>query len=169
MRKAACLLLALAGCRQEMTQQKRYDPYEPAPLWQDGTAARPLPEGVVAQGDLARLESAKQPEMSPALLARGREQYDVFCSPCHGLDGAGDGMIVQRGFPRPPSFYALRLRASPARHFYDVASNGHGVMYSYAVRVTPPDRWAIAAYIRALQLSRQAELTEAPEAAERLQ
>jgi mono/diheme cytochrome c family protein len=85
----------------EMAQQKRYATYVAAPLWPDGAAARPLPEGVVAQGDLARLAAAARPEITPALLDRGRERFEIFCAPCHGLTGAGDGMIVQRGFPRP--------------------------------------------------------------------
>ncbi|MGG5823583.1 c-type cytochrome [Falsiroseomonas sp. HW251] len=164
----ALLPFALLGCRQEMAQQKRYRTYAAAPLWPDGTAARPLPEGVVAQGDLAFLAAAAQPEVTPALLARGRERFDVFCAPCHGLAGAGDGMIVRRGFPRPPSYHTARLRAAPAQHFYDVITDGYGVMYSYAARVPPADRWAIAAYIRALQLSQDAEIAAVPEARERL-
>jgi mono/diheme cytochrome c family protein len=127
-----------------------------------------LPQGVVAQGDLARLEASEQPAITPALLARGRERFEVFCAPCHGFGGAGDGMIVQRGFPHPPDYNAARLRSAPARHFYDVITNGYGVMYSYATRVPPPDRWAIAAYIRALQLSRGTEVASVPEAREYL-
>lgn len=169
MRRALLLgLLALAACRQEMAQQRRYVTYDTAPLWPDGAAARPLPAGVVAQGDLAYLAAAVRPELTPALLARGRDRFDIFCSPCHGLSGAGNGMIVQRGFPRPPSYHTARLRAAPAKHFYDVITDGYGVMYSYAARVPPADRWAIAAYIRALQLSQDIELAAAPEARERL-
>lgn len=163
------LVLLLAGCDQDMAEQKRYTAYEPAPLWPNGTSARPLPEGVVAQSDPAYFAAiAEPPLVSPALLARGREQYDVFCSPCHGLAGDGDGMVVRRGFPSPPSYHLPRLRAAPARHLFDVISDGYGVMYPYAARVPPADRWAIIAYIRALQLSRQAALSQVPDARERL-
>jgi len=100
------------------------------------------------------------------ILDRGRERFDIYCTPCHGLSGDGDGMIVQRGFRRPPSLHIDRLRAAPAGHFFDVITNGFGVMYPYDYRVAPRDRWAIVAYIRALQLSRQASISEVP-AAER--
>ena len=168
MRAALLLLLAfcLSACREEMDQQRRVDSYE---SWPDGTAPRTPPDGVVAQdGPDEAMIAATPPVVTPALLARGRERFDIACSPCHGLAGAGDGMIVQRGFPAPPSYHTDRLRAVPARYFYDVITNGYGIMYSYAARVEPADRWAIAAYIRALQLSRHATLAEAPEAGERL-
>ncbi len=103
------------------------------------------------------------------LLERGRQRFDIFCAPCHGPVGDGDGMIVRRGFPHPPSYHGARLRAAPASHFLDVITHGHGVMYSYAARVAPADRWAIIAYIRALQLSRGGvALAAVPEARERL-
>src|SRR5690606_25947346 len=99
---------------------RRFDTYGPAPLWSDGTSARPLPEGVVAQGDLARFAAMTEPPpVTRALLARGQERFGIFCTPCHGLAGEGDGMIVQRGFPRPPSYHTPRLRAAPAQHFFD--------------------------------------------------
>src|SRR5438067_9614077 len=100
--------------------------------------------------------------LTPQLLARGRERYDIYCSMCHGRTGNGNGMIVQRGFPVPPSYHIDRLRNAPIGHFYDVITNGYGVMYSYAARVEPADRWAIAAYIRALQLSHDAKFDELP-------
>jgi mono/diheme cytochrome c family protein len=171
MKRAALLAaLALGGCAdQSMREQKRYETYEPAALWPDGTEARPLPEGAVARGDLARAAAlAHPPAATPDLLHRGQEQYDIFCTPCHGLAGRGDGMIVARGFPKPPSYHTDRLRAAPAQHFVDVITNGHGVMYSYAARVEPQDRWAIAAYIRALQLSQGAPVGSVPEAREKL-
>jgi mono/diheme cytochrome c family protein len=161
--------LMLAGCDVSMTQQPRYDTYAPAALWPDGSAARPLPDHVVSQSDPARAAAeASPPPATPALLARGQERFDIFCEPCHGLAGDGDGMIVAHGFPRPPSYHDQRLIAAPAQHLYDVIKDGYGVMYSYASRVEPRDRWAIVAYIRALQLSRDATLAQVPDAKEKL-
>ena len=158
--------LLLGGCKQEMAQQRRMDTYEQTGVWKDGTTARPIPAGTVARGDLAREAAAlAPPPVTAALLARGQERYGIFCTPCHGLSGEGDGMVVQRGFPPPPSFHTRRLRAVPARYLFDVITEGYGVMYSYAARVPPEDRWAIVAYLRTLQLSRHATLAEAPEAA----
>jgi mono/diheme cytochrome c family protein len=163
------LLLLLAGCDVSMTQQKRYDTEAPSKWWADGSAARPLPEHVVAQGDLTREAEAKNPApVSPALIARGRERYDIYCSPCHGLDGLGGGIVAERGFPHPPSFIEPRLLAAPPATFYDAITKGYGVMFSYADRVPPRDRWAIVAYVRALQLSQHATLAQAPEARDRL-
>lgn len=162
-------VVLLSSCRLDMVQQRRMDTYEPTSVWKDGTTARPLPEGVVARGDLDREARADAPPpVTPALLARGREQFGINCVPCHGAAGDGDGMIVRRGFPAPPSYHTRRLRAAPARHFVEVIADGYGVMYSYAARVSPEDRWAIAAYIRALQLSRHAQLADFPGAAEHL-
>lgn len=103
------------------------------------------------------------PALTAALLARGKERYEIYCTPCHGYLGDGDGMIVRRGFPQPPSFHGDALRNAPTRHFYEVATNGWGAMYSYADRVGPDDRWAIAAYIRALQTSQNTAAAELPE------
>lgn len=156
--------LVLGGCDHSMTKQNRYSTYSAAALFRNGTEAQPLPVGVVAQGDLGRaIESTKPPRADPQLLARGRERYDIYCSPCHGLSGKGDGMIVHRGFPAPPSYHIPRLRAAPAQHFFDVITNGYGIMYSYAARVEPRDRWAIVAYIRALQESQNAKVADVPE------
>jgi len=152
-----------------MTQQRKLQEDQPSKLWSDGTSSRPLPEGVVAQGDLARdHDSVTPPKVTMALLGRGRERYQIYCTPCHGLTGDGDGMIVQRGFPHPPSYHIARLRTAPAQHFYDVITDGYGVMYSYAARVTPQDRWAIVAYIRALQTSRMVALADIPDARDKL-
>ncbi|TGD94867.1 c-type cytochrome [Methylobacterium nonmethylotrophicum] len=152
-----------------MAQQKRYDVYRRADLWPDGAEARTPPEGTVEQGALAAEAAlADPPPVDAALLQRGRERYEAICTPCHGLTGHGDGMIVARGFPRPPSYHDDRLRAAPARYLVDVITNGYGVMYRYANRVAPQDRWAIAAYIRALQLSQGARVAEVPGLAERL-
>jgi mono/diheme cytochrome c family protein len=161
-----CLaILPLCGCDDHsMTQQSRYETYGPAGLFADGTEAQALPAGVVAQGDLERANAiATPPAVDAALLQRGRERYDIFCSPCHGLSGSGDGMIVRRGFPAPPSYHIARLRGAPAQHFFDVISDGYGVMYSYAARIEPRDRWAIVAYVRALQQSRNARLADVPD------
>ncbi|HOJ74324.1 MAG TPA: cytochrome c [Phycisphaerae bacterium] len=156
--------LACAGCDQ-MYEQPRNDPLEPNPFFIDGMSARPIVPGTVARGH-ARLDEhlyqgtveGKPAEIFPfaitvADLDRGRERFNIYCSPCHGALGDGDGMIVQRGFTRPPSYHLDRLRAAPVGHFYQVMTNGWGAMYSYAERVTPEDRWRIIAYIRALQLS----------------
>jgi len=164
------LMLLLSGCDISMTQQNRYHTYSPAKLWANGTSARPLPAHVVAQGDLARAKAIKDPPpVTDALLARGRERYDIYCSPCHGINGKADGIVVERGFPQPPSYFEPRLMAAPAMTFFDAISDGYGVMYSYASRVPPHDRWAIIAYIRALQLSQHATIAEAPQAREKLQ
>ena len=166
---ASALLLFLGGCKQEMTKQHREDTYARSAVTRDGAAARPLPPGAVARGDLDRDTAATNPpEVTPALLARGQERFTINCMPCHGAVGDGDGMIVRRGFPRPPSYHTQRLRAAPPQYLFDVITNGYGVMYSYATRVSPTDRWAIVAYIRALQLSRHATLADAPEAVEQL-
>jgi mono/diheme cytochrome c family protein len=169
-RAVALLLLAtLAGCDQAMIQQKRYDTEAPVDFFPDGTEARPLPDGTVAQGDLDYLAAVKNPPpVTRELIERGHEGFNAICAPCHGFAGDGDGVVVQRGFPAPPSYHIARLRSAPAQHLFDVITNGYGVMYSYADRVAPADRWAIVAYIRALQLSRHATLAEAPEAKELL-
>ena len=96
-------------------------------------------------------------------LERGRQRYNIYCTPCHAYDGSGDGMIVQRGFPQPPSYHIDRLRQAPVGHFYQVMTDGFGSMYSYAARIEPEDRWRIAAYIRALQLSQHATIEDVPE------
>ena len=165
----AVLGLLLTGCDLSMTQQRKLTTYAPTSLWPDGSSARPLPAHVVAQGDVERARAAKTaPPITAELLARGRERFGIFCAPCHGLAGDGDGIIVAHGFPAPPSYHIDRLAAAPAQHFYDVITDGYGVMFSYADRVEPHDRWAIAAYIRALQLSRRATVAEVPDAAEHI-
>lgn len=155
------LTVLLAGCTgQDMDDQPRYEALEASTLFEDGASARPLPQGVVAHGTLDR---EVRPEVTPELLTLGRERFDIFCSPCHGRVGDGTGMVVQRGFPAPPSYHTERLRAVPDLYFYEVITNGYGVMYSYASRVPPRERWAIAAYIRALQLSQHAAVSDLPE------
>jgi mono/diheme cytochrome c family protein len=158
--------LPLAACGdQSMTRQNRYSTYGEAALFRDGHEAQPLPAGVVAQGDLERAQQAAQPPtVDAALMERGRERYDIFCTPCHGLAGKGDGIIVQRGFPAPPSYHGDALRQATAQHIFDTITNGHGVMYSFAARIEPRDRWAIVAYVRALQEAQNAKVAELPDA-----
>ena len=165
---AACC--ALVGCDLSMTQQRKLATYAPTSIWSNGTSAQPLPAGVIAQGEVERADAAKSPPpIDAALLSRGQQRFGIFCAPCHGLAGDGDGVIVAHGFPRPPSYFEDRLAAAPAQHFYDVMTNGYGVMFSYADRVGPADRWAIAAYIRALQWSRRTRIADIPDAAEHVQ
>jgi mono/diheme cytochrome c family protein len=157
----ACALLA--GCGQEMDSQRKYTEYGPAPLFRDGQVLQAPVPGTVARDDPDRsAEASEKPPLTAALLARGREKFDIFCSPCHGRTGEGNGMIVQRGMPQPPNFHGERLRSVPDQHVFDVVTKGHGVMYSYAARIRPRDRWAIVAYLRALQSSRHASLDDVP-------
>ncbi len=174
----ACLgavALLLFGCRMDMHIQPKYLPYEPTDFFADGRSERQPVPGTVARGQL-RLDELmftgrengvvvdKFPfPITKADLDRGRERYNVYCTPCHDYTGTGRGMIVQRGFPQPPSYHIQRLRDAPAGHFYEVMTNGFGAMYSYAARVEPADRWRIAAYIRVLQLARNAKIDDVPE------
>jgi cytochrome c553 len=172
---AAAALVSLAmGCRQDMHVQPRYNPYDASIFFDDGRASRlPVP-GTIARGQLhldAMLYTGKvdgkDTEVFPfpitrADLERGRERFNIYCAPCHDVAGTGRGMIVLRGFPQPPSYHIDRLRQAPVGHFFDVMTNGLGIMYSYSSRVSAEDRWRIAAYIRALQLSQQAAITDAP-------
>jgi mono/diheme cytochrome c family protein len=147
--------LALLACDDMANQPKRL-PFEVPP----GAAAPPRlpPAGTVARDDVA----VPPPPVTLALLQRGQERFDIYCAPCHGRTGDGDGMIVERGFPAPPSYHSDRLRQAPVQHFYDVITAGYGAMFSYAERVAPADRWAIVAYIRALQASEHASLADVP-------
>lgn len=149
----------LSGC-DDMNHQPRYESYEKSALFPDGKALQAPPEGTVARDDLAaEADLSRRPAMTPALLARGQQRFGIYCAPCHDASGYGEGTVPARGFPHPPSFHIARLRQAPSRYFVDVITHGHGVMYSYADRVSPSDRWAIAAYIRALQLSQDAPIT----------
>ena len=155
--------VALASCEREMHdmyRQPRFDPDESSSLFPDGRATRPPPPGSVAVAAKVAASTAAPPAL--ARLERGRERFEIACAPCHGVVGDGDGTVVRRGFPRPPSYHEDRLRGAPDRHFLDVIANGYGVMASYADRVAPEDRGAIVAYIRALQLSQHAELARLP-------
>jgi len=173
---ALALLCFVSGCRRDMQVQPRYNPYDASNFYGDSRSARPPVAGTIARGQLHLDEllytgkvDGKDADVFPfaitrADLNRGRERYNIYCSPCHDVSGSGRGMIVLRGFPQPPSFHIDRLRQAPAGHYFDVMTNGLGVMYSYAARVSPEDRWRIAAYIRALQLSQQATVTDVPAA-----
>jgi len=148
-------------------------------FFEDGRASRPLVEGTVPRGYAktdahlytgkvnGRLAETFPFPITRPILERGRERYDIFCAPCHGRDGYGEGMIIQRGFRPPPSFHTDRLRQAPVGHFFEVITNGFGTMYGYASRIRPEDRWAIIAYIRALQLSQNATLQDVPPAERR--
>lgn len=179
LRRVACLAgiaLALAGCRLDMHVQPKYLPYDETNFFGDGRSERAPVPGTIARGQLRSDEllfTGKENgvvadefpfPITPADLQRGREEFNVFCTPCHGYTGTGNGMIVQRGFPQPPSYHIDRLRQAPAGHFFEVMTNGFGRMYSYAARLTPDDRWRVAAYIRVLQLSRHATLGDVPAA-----
>lgn len=158
-------LLVAAACRQAMEDQPRYEPFEASTFFGDGRSARPLIPGTVARG---HLDDAAPPDDAPPfpvtrqVLDRGQERYDIFCSPCHDRVGTGDGMVVRRGYTPPPSLHLDRLREAPAGHFFEVMTKGFGAMPSYAVQVPQRDRWAIAAYIRALQRSQHAALADVP-------
>lgn len=153
-------LLALTGCR-DMVQQARYDEYERNPLFPDRMAMQHPPEGTVSQDWPQDLAARQRPPLTRALIARGRERFGIFCTPCHAADGSGNGMIPARGYPHPPDLRSARLRAAPASHIYDVIADGYGVMYAYADRVPPRDRWAIVAYVRVLQQAPTATSAEA--------
>ncbi len=174
---AIALLVATGGataCRQEMYDQPKYKPLGRSDFFADNRQARPIVEGTVARGFLradARLSAGKSGAslvtefplpVNPALLARGRERYDIFCSPCHDRTGTGGGMVVRRGYRPPPSLHIDRLRDAPVGHFFDVITNGFGAMPDSASQIEVSDRWAIVAYIRALQLSENTTLAEVP-------
>jgi mono/diheme cytochrome c family protein len=152
MRGAILLLLLLAGC-DNMARQPRYDAYGEGRLFADGKAMQLPPDGTVARDAPAIAAAERRPPMSAALLARGRERYGIYCAMCHAADGAGDGVIPARGFPRPADFRAPAQRALTADQVYRVVSDGRGAMYGFADRVPPRDRWAMAAYVQALQRS----------------
>lgn len=197
----ACLLLiaCLAGCRQDMHDQPRFEPLEENPSFSDNRSARPQVPGTVARGQLQtdrhfhtgqseaeapepvlfpvteeeleralagmsgeRLASTFPFPITRAVMERGRDRFEIFCTPCHGRLGDGGGMVVQRGFRPPTSYHIDRLHEAPVGHFFDVITTGLGAMADFSDRVPPRDRWAIASYIRALQLSQQAHLAELP-------
>jgi mono/diheme cytochrome c family protein len=166
---------AAAGCRRDMFQQPYSKPLATSDFFrEDSMASRPLVAHTVARGHLnadtafytgkigTNLVDTFPAPVTRETLQRGRERFDIYCAPCHGRTGEGHGMIVQRGYPAPPSYHIDRLRQAPVGHFFDVMTQGYGVMYSYAQRVSPEDRWAIAAYIRVLQQSQDARISDVP-------
>jgi mono/diheme cytochrome c family protein len=174
------ILLALSllagGCsRLDMQDQPKYRPQRPSDFFADGRSERQPVEGTISRGALdedtefytGKDAAGKDVEVFPiaidkAVIVRGQQRYEVFCSPCHGRIGNGLGMIVRRGFKQPPSYHTDRLRDAPVGHLYDVISNGYGAMLNYATQVQPHDRWAIVAYVRALQYSENANINDLP-------
>lgn len=155
---ASAAAIALAAC-DNMANQPKLNPYELPYGAQAPWPATPPPHMVARDQPL---HPPAAPPVTMALLERGRERFDIYCAPCHGRFGDGNGVIVQRGFPHPPSYDSDALRNAPSQHFYDVITHGYGVMFSYADRVEPEDRWAIVAYIRALQASASATVADVP-------
>ena len=171
---AIAVACVTAACRQDMHDAPRYEPLEASTFFADGRSSRVLVENTVARGQLredellytgrvgGRLTTAFPMPVTTDVMARGQERFNVFCAPCHGRTGDGTGMIVQRGFRQPPSYYEERLVNAPVGYLFDVMTSGFGAMQDYAAQVPVADRWAIAAYIRALQLSRRGTVNDVP-------
>jgi len=158
----AVVLCAVGACKkQDMYTQRVIRQWDSDPASADGSSVRPPVAGTLAL-QLPDAPVSPPRVITAALLARGQARFDIYCAPCHGASGNGLGMIVQRGFPQPPDLAGENLRHAPVQVFYDTITNGHGAMYSYAARVAPADRWAIAAYIRALQMSQASVLASLP-------
>jgi mono/diheme cytochrome c family protein len=168
-----CVVL-LTACRQDMHNQPKYRGLRASTFFPNGSSARPLVEGTIARGTLqddeafytGKIDKALVKEIPIAVdgkvLDRGQERFNIYCTPCHDRTGSGNGMVVQRGYRQPPSFHIDRLRQAEAGHFFDVMTNGFGAMPDYRVQITARDRWAIVAYIRALQLSQHATTADVP-------
>lgn len=173
---ASALLLTAAACRQDMHDQPKYRGLRGSDFFPDGQSARPLVANTVARGHLdddALLTTGKEGEndttvfpfpVTDQVMARGQERFNIYCSPCHGRTGNGDGMVVRRGYRRPPMFSEERLRTMPVGHFFDVITNGFGAMPDYQAQIPVADRWAIVAYLKALQLSMYAPMDAVPAA-----
>lgn len=170
------LVLTGAACRQDMHDQPKYSALQETDFFGDGRSARPLVVGTVARGfrrEDTMLNTGKVDgndatnfpfAIDEKVMARGQERFNIYCSPCHGRTGQGDGMIVRRGLRRPPTFHQERLRTAAPGHIFDVITNGFGAMPDYASQIRPADRWAIIAYVQALQLSQNAALADLPPA-----
>jgi mono/diheme cytochrome c family protein len=162
------LAITISGCRQDMAEQPKIKPLSPTAFYTNGAALQP-PEGTVAHGstdddplNVSPDETRFPITVTPEVVARGQDRFMIYCSVCHGALGDGNGMVVRRGFVHPPSYHIERLRRAPVGHFYDVMTHGFGRMPDYAAQVPPADRWAIVAYIRALQLSQHATVAQLP-------
>lgn len=182
MKRALFLLLFLGACRQDMHDQPRFEPLEATTLFEDGRASRPRVPGTVARGERTwdehlmegkvggELATSFPMPITAEVLARGQQRFDIFCSACHDRAGTGNGLVVKRGLKQPPSFHIERLRSAPPGYFFDVITRGFGAMYDLSDKLTPADRWAVVAYVRALQRSRNATLADvAPQVRERLE
>jgi hypothetical protein len=169
-------VFALAGCRQDMHDQPKFIPLRPSSFFADGRSERPLVDGTVARGHLnddTAFYTGKGPDGKPVdtfpfpvtkeIVERGQDRFNVYCAPCHDRTGSGNGMVVQRGYHKPPSYHIDRLRQVPNGYIYDVITSGYGAMPDYAAQIPPHDRWAIVAYVRALQLSQNASIDEVPD------
>ena len=164
----------LGACRQDMHDQPKFIPLRESGFFDDHRSARPIVEGTVARGHLDDddllyrgkangQDAAEFPfAVTSELMARGQDRYNIFCAPCHDRTGGGKGMVVRRGYRQPPSFHIDRLRQAPVGHFFDVMTNGFGAMLDYRGQVSVQDRWAIIAYVRALQFSEHATLDAVP-------
>ncbi len=167
-------VLALASCRQDMQDQPRFKPLAQSDFYTDLRSARPQVEGTMARGQLHEDEYFYSGKIgnnpgdfmpfpvTEDVLERGRQRFNIYCSPCHSRMGDGNGVIVQRGLRRPPSYHTERLRKAPLGYFFDVMSHGFGAMSDYAAQIPARDRWCIVAYIRALQLSQNATVADVP-------
>jgi Cytochrome C oxidase, cbb3-type, subunit III len=181
MKSSSSLLAALVFCslgfggcgdntlRQDMANQPRQNPLSPASFFQDDRSARPLVDNTVMRGAIEEdaLVPSKESNTFPLpltkeLLERGQERFNIFCSPCHGIQGDGNGMVSLRGMKHPPSLHQDRLRNVPVGYLFDVITNGFGAMNGYSMQLNPHDRWAVVSYVRALQLSRNAHVGELP-------
>jgi hypothetical protein len=163
-----------AGCRQDMHNQPKFKPLRANPFFSDDRSARPLVTGVVARGTLQDDEHLFTGRVNNEFVTtfpfpitqdvihHGQERFNIFCTPCHGSLGNGEGMVVQRGLKHPPSYHIERLREAPVGYFFNVITNGFGAMFDYSDRIPVNDRWAIIAYIRALQLSQNAKIDDVP-------
>jgi mono/diheme cytochrome c family protein len=172
----AVVLVMAAACRQDMHDQPKYIPLRRSTFFADDLSARPPVPGTVARGQLdddpllytgkdhGEVATVFPFPVDAQVMARGEERFNIFCSPCHGRTGKGDGMVVRRGYRRPPPYDDARLVSAPVGHFFDVITNGFGAMPDYAAQIAPADRWAIIAYLRALQLSARATLADVPPA-----
>jgi hypothetical protein len=171
---AMAMTLVLAGCRQDMHNQPKFVPQRGTAFFADGRSARPQVENTVGRDQLHEdsyfytgLQGGKEGDglpidLTPAVLERGQERFNIYCTPCHSRVGNGNGMIVSRGYKPAGNFHSDRLREAPLGHFFSVMTNGYGAMPDYSAQLTPEDRWAVAAYIRALQLSQNAKPSDVP-------